>query len=416
LETFNELDDYQLATGGLVFDTEYIYVNPETLEPEYIYIPNTTDDNGLDGLKALLKRLIIDSKLEMTSDNFVQILLEASNKQNLKISDLKNICNDGNKIKQSTNEKQMERQPMQNIERNPVQTPQNVRMTPPVATSQFNVPKDRKAEEVPKTESKKADKKGKINLQKIIFSALQLVLVAIVAAVYFSGILTDENGMLNAQYLLGVVIGLACVDFVVYRELFKNSKDKKEKTSDEKEKSSKVKKPMVSMPGKDIPKAEPMKSVATKSKAVPHIAETKDIKPVHNITNQTYGAERAANSYDVIDEFESEATVVMDSSNTSAAYLELYENGLSSKFVLNKDSIIIGKLRSQCDYTINNKKISKIHAEFIRRGDEYFVRDCNSTNGIYLNGSNQRIQNNAEYPLYNGDRITLADVDLIFNC
>ena len=117
-----------------------------------------------------------------------------------------------------------------------------------------------------------------------------------------------------------------------------------------------------------------------------------------------------------ISDFESEDTVVLDDNNSGVAYLEYYENGLATRINISKEYIVVGKLRGQCDFIISNNKISKMHAEFINRNGEYFVKDYNSTNGTYINGSNQRIQSNTEYPIFNGDRITLANVDLTFRC
>ena len=115
-------------------------------------------------------------------------------------------------------------------------------------------------------------------------------------------------------------------------------------------------------------------------------------------------------------DFESEDTVVLDDNSAEGAYLEYFENGLSTKIKLTKENFMIGKLRGQCDFVLSNNKISKMHAEFITRGTDYFVKDYNSTNGTYINGSNQRIASNAEYQIFNGDRITLANVDMTFRC
>ena len=108
-------------------------------------------------------------------------------------------------------------------------------------------------------------------------------------------------------------------------------------------------------------------------------------------------------------------TVLLED-ETSCAFLEYYEKGVYKKIKLDSDVITVGKLSTQCDYAINNNKISKIHAQFIVKGNEYFVKDCNSTNGVYINGSTQRIASNVEHPIYDGCRITLANVELTFKC
>ena len=56
---------------------------------------------------------------------------------------------------------------------------------------------------------------------------------------------------------------------------------------------------------------------------------------------------------------------------------------------LNKQTFIIGKLDTCCDYVIRgNRAISRLHAviKYKEDTDVYFIVDCNSTNHIYLNG------------------------------
>ena len=59
--------------------------------------------------------------------------------------------------------------------------------------------------------------------------------------------------------------------------------------------------------------------------------------------------------------------------------------------------------------SIPSMQVSMIHAEFVQLGGRIFVRDLNSTNGTYVNGS--RIDNR-DVPLRDGDRIRLGTVEL----
>ena len=228
-------------------------------------------------------------------------------------------------------------------------------------------------------------------------------------------------------------MAVACADFVIYRELFVNNKDKEEKSDKTKknDKSKKVTNKPMAVPGKGKPSMPniPGKNANVVSAPPKNNNPIKKEAPVTNKVVQEPVASVVQNTvpqaayvpptsaYNApISDFESEDTVVLDDVNSNEAYLEYFENGLSTKIKINKESIIVGKLRGQCDFALNNNKISKIHAEFIMRNGEYFVKDYNSTNGTYINGSNQRIQSNTEYPIFNGDRITLANVDLTFRC
>lgn len=469
IRAFKELEEYQLATGGIVFDLQYIYVN-DKFEPEFVYVPNTAENTGLEQFKQVLKTLIVDGKFEMTSDNFIQRLLEAVNKPNLRIADLKSVC-DGKNTAVNTGMQSVPK-PEPIVHATPAsinneipqaqnqQIPQgniNVQNTPahneisekkiPTMPNGKPIKGKKEKEQVSELEVKESKAGGG---KKVLFIALQIVLVAALAGLFVSGLFTNEDGSINIQYLLGGLIGVAAVDFIVYREMFVNNKSKDtdesaddEKPAKQKKTSSKAKKPAVSMPGKDIPGKQPSQNKpnipgkSTPNKPVPpkgnkpQISQNEEAIPkqvVHNpipTPNAGYVQQPAVNPTPIqMDEYAEEGTVVLDDmdntvvmdENSDNAYLEYYENGLSTKFYLKKERTIIGKLRSQCDYSINNNKISKIHAEFIKKGNEYFVRDCNSTNGTYLNGGNQRIQSNVEYPLYNGDRVTIANVDLTFIC
>ncbi len=82
---------------------------------------------------------------------------------------------------------------------------------------------------------------------------------------------------------------------------------------------------------------------------------------------------------------------------------------------LNKQTFIIGKLDTCCDYVIRgNRAISRLHAviKYKEDTDVYVIVDCNSTNHIYLNGR----QIEAEQPeiLEDGMHIHLALEEFVF--
>jgi len=54
----------------------------------------------------------------------------------------------------------------------------------------------------------------------------------------------------------------------------------------------------------------------------------------------------------------------------------------------------------------------KQSAEFITRGGNYFVKDCSSTNGTYIEG--ERISSNTPREMHDGDTVKLADLEMIF--
>lgn len=85
----------------------------------------------------------------------------------------------------------------------------------------------------------------------------------------------------------------------------------------------------------------------------------------------------------------------------------------NEKINLDKPVFRIGKEKSYVDYFISdNTAISRSHANFITRDNQYFVMDTNSTNHTYVNGS--MIQSNVETKLNHGDKVRLANEDFEF--
>ncbi len=72
------------------------------------------------------------------------------------------------------------------------------------------------------------------------------------------------------------------------------------------------------------------------------------------------------------------------------------------------DRISIGR-REECDLVLAHPTVSKEHAEIVREGDTYTVRDLDSYNGTYVNGNWQK-----EASLRPGDRIRLGRFELVF--
>ena len=448
LTALEDIEEYQLVSSGIVFDEKYIYVKPGTYEPSFVYLPCSVEDSGIEPVKQLLLSLIMGSKVEMTNDNFVQTLLDTLNKPGFAAKDLKKLCNDfkngkhpqkqPEKVQQPVQQPVVQQQPIQQPVQTPVQQPvvQQPIQTPAQPPVMQPIPSAKGKDKVAK-EKKQKTEKTESNPKKNLFLILQLVFLGIIVAVSMSGILNNEDGSLNVTYLFGVVLALGAADFVLYREMFTNSKENgEEKKKDAKPAKNNAKKPAVSMPGKDIPARPampgkeipkaPVKTPANNISQQPVQQETPvleqpvqsqvQIPVAQSIPQPTYVAPAQTQQYGQMSDFESEDTVVLDDNNAEGAYLEYFENGLSTKIKLTKENFMIGKLRGQCDFVLSNNKISKMHAEFITRGTDYFVKDYNSTNGTYINGSNQRIASNAEYQIFNGDRITLANVDMTFRC
>lgn len=64
---------------------------------------------------------------------------------------------------------------------------------------------------------------------------------------------------------------------------------------------------------------------------------------------------------------------------------------------------------ADCEISLDDITVSRRHAEVLRDGDEYRVRDSGSLNGTYVN--NQRIE---EAPLHQGDELQVGKFRMVF--
>jgi pSer/pThr/pTyr-binding forkhead associated (FHA) protein len=79
-----------------------------------------------------------------------------------------------------------------------------------------------------------------------------------------------------------------------------------------------------------------------------------------------------------------------------------------SKFVLEGDVTRAGR-HPDSDIFLDDITVSRRHAEIVRRGDHYSVRDAGSLNGTYLN--RERID---DASLANGDELQIGKFRLVF--
>lgn len=90
---------------------------------------------------------------------------------------------------------------------------------------------------------------------------------------------------------------------------------------------------------------------------------------------------------------------------------------MAAKFYLvsSRQSLCITHLmtlgRTQGDFTFNDPKLSSLHCEFIPRHLNLFVKDLNSTNGVYVN--KQKIFPNSETKLETGDHLVIGSFEFV---
>ncbi len=82
--------------------------------------------------------------------------------------------------------------------------------------------------------------------------------------------------------------------------------------------------------------------------------------------------------------------------------------------VIDRDEIIIGRLQGHVDHVLLNNAVGKLHAELICRNGSCFVKDLNSINGTFVN--EVRIESNKEVELKNNDSLQFANSEFVYLC
>jgi hypothetical protein len=134
-------------------------------------------------------------------------------------------------------------------------------------------------------------------------------------------------------------------------------------------------------------------------------------KPTHGlgVSNSEYAAAKESMQYINPRDFE---TKVLIEDEDYPPYLQSSGENDKEKIYIDKPSFIIGRLKSQSDYISKNNAVGKLHAEIINRDDAYYLKDLNSRNGTYING--ERIVSNVEYSIQNNDRVSFANSEYKF--
>ena len=104
-------------------------------------------------------------------------------------------------------------------------------------------------------------------------------------------------------------------------------------------------------------------------------------------------------------------TALISAREARAADLAREEYVLSwggGRHVIERRAVVLGRSRD-CDIVLDDKSVSRRHAELVRHGDGFLLRDLDSTNGSSVNG--KRIREAAVEP---GDDIILGTVALTF--
>lgn len=92
----------------------------------------------------------------------------------------------------------------------------------------------------------------------------------------------------------------------------------------------------------------------------------------------------------------------------SALLIALAGSDDGSRYLLNSELANAGR-HPRADIFLDDKTVSRRHAQFVRRDGAFFVRDSGSLNGTYVN--RERV---SEVALHNGDEVQIGKFRLTF--
>ena len=112
--------------------------------------------------------------------------------------------------------------------------------------------------------------------------------------------------------------------------------------------------------------------------------------------------------------FEMESVTLSDfeafeEENAPDPNLQLVSADGETRFVLRRQLTRIGRTRDN-DVVLDSDRVSRYHAEIVRRRDAWMIRDLESRNGIFVNG--RRVREQA--PMEAGDRIRIGRLEFTF--
>jgi hypothetical protein len=123
----------------------------------------------------------------------------------------------------------------------------------------------------------------------------------------------------------------------------------------------------------------------------------------------TYGTYRLNRKVETVDQDATGAVTSVRETTAAQALVRVVRGGdTGAEHRLASTRVVAGR-SSECDIELDDPTVSRRHAVFVQRGDDWWVVDLDSTNGTQVNGVAA-----VEQRLRPGDRIELGDAILEF--
>lgn len=418
------LKNYLLYDSNILLDERYIYVEPESLSIHFVYLPFSKCKNDY---KAFFTKLIVDLVKfnEEESDNYLQKILEVVKDELFSLTALnyllksllgknseKNVParNIEERRELSTEKPEREnyntRSDVQNLKiPNPFTHKNGSLRTPPLVNKKENLHKI-KTEKIKNEDSKifVNNNSKLINKSKLLILLLQPVLIfSFILLCNVSLVSSAENRIMTVGILLIIIL---LFDILVVRLIKQKMKSEPDKNNTDILSVISAKMKGTGSMDNSETNCNKLGPSQVKESTLTHIASAA-LKPKVTVLDTK------TNKYDIassVSHYSGETEIIIKPKHKTLPYLK--SNNGQEHLELNKKSILIGRIDNYVDYILDSSAVGKIHAELILESNEYYVMDCNSKNGTYVN--NNRITPNIKNKLSNNDVIRFANKEFVF--
>lgn len=401
----NEAGGYLLTDSNFIFEPEYIYINPETLEPDLIYIPAVMNEGGGVRMAAFVSDLML-CHLNVNgfdSGNFVQRILASAKNEVFNNKEFIILLNEL----------------LYGHEREVGEMAEQGNEMSDVHTLLSGVKDDKEKKDfTAHVWNKKEGKKVKYDrTMKKVNKTGWIPVVAVLAQIIMGSVIYLCRGFLAgmsddplATYVAVAMIVLAAEVFLFKKlnDARTGSFDKAGEPSDPEKQKDIIKE--IPVPKEEmIPKAETiMERVADRDRpgafgcAHPYPGGRDDEKAPAFETYSTEAPGQTACKTELLGCYAKGVRVLKSTGNHSG----------DEDIYIDKDDYIIGRLSGYVDHVLMNNAVGKLHAQMICRNGACYVRDLNSVNGTFVN--NKRIDSNKDIELKNNDKLQLANSEFVF--
>lgn len=406
----NEASGYLLRDSNFIFVSEYIFINPETFEPDLIYIPAVMNEGGLPRLAAFISDLTLChiNAEGFDKGNFVQRILVSAKSEVFNNREFIILLNEllyGRERKAGDMEEQVnelygmhnaqDRKSIQNLSGTKIK--QDIKKAgKPCNIKSVKDETDKRDFPFPVLDKKEEKKENYYKTMKIVHKSWWIPVLAVLVQIILGSVIYLCRGLIagTGDEPLASYVAVAMIVLAVEVFMFKKLNDARIKNCGIEPTVSRMEPVMERSADKDRPAALEYEqqypgSSADEEEPAPAVPSTEE--PV-----------RVACETELLGSYAG-GMRILKSTGSHSGDEDIY---------INKDDFIIGRLSGYVDHVLMNNAVGKLHAQVICRNGACYIRDLNSVNGTFIN--NKRIESNKDMELKNNDKLQLANSEFIF--